>query len=100
MRFVFASRVLLVQAISRELVAINDGTLTTRLVGDVATVGGGRRLCLQALNQLVMFVATIVCRQDDDDGLVVERKSKSAIRKHLLTHSPPIQSRRGEFRCP
>jgi hypothetical protein len=63
------------------------------LVGDDATVGSGRRLCLQALDQLVMFVTTIVCRHDDDDGIVVERKSKSAIRKHPLAHRPPIESR-------
>jgi hypothetical protein len=48
------------------------------LVGDHATVGGGRRLCFQSLDQFVRFVAAIVCRHDDDDDIVVERKSTSA----------------------
>lgn len=50
------------------------------LEGDHATVGGGRDLCFQALDQFVMFVAATVCRQDDD----VERKSTSAIQGGLL----------------
>jgi hypothetical protein len=54
------------------------------LVGDHATVGGGRRLCFQALDQVVMFVAAIVCRHDDDVDIDVERKSTSAIQGGLL----------------
>ena len=54
------------------------------LVGDHATVGGGRRLCFQALDQFARFVAAIVCRHDDDDDIVVERKSMSAIQRGLL----------------
>jgi hypothetical protein len=43
-----------------------------------ATIGGGRRLCFQALDQRIMFVAAIVCRHDDDDGIVVDEKSTLA----------------------
>jgi hypothetical protein len=44
-------------------------------VNDHAAVGGGRLLCFQAFDELPMFAAAIVSRHDDDDRVVVERKS-------------------------
>jgi hypothetical protein len=54
------------------------GHKPVRLIDDHATVGNACRTCFQALDPFVTLIPAAVLRHDDDDGIIIERKSTDA----------------------